>query len=190
MHKPHNSISHWLNVLWKKTAQLNQVYPSVFPLHTQSHSSWCSKGTSVNDLCNPRTPTLGFSWRTWRRRNQASGKQQVLHHTPGLWARLHWIPTAWQEVYYNWISAIIPFTHYYFCFYLKPFTKLIKLHWTWLDHVAFLKKSLAVSDFLLILRTNSRVTQLDTSIINSWSHQFIAMEMNKYLFLHKVDIYH
>lgn len=81
MHKPHNRISHWLNVLWKKTAQLNHVYPSVFPLHTQSHSSWCSKGTSVNDLCNPRTPILGFSWRTWRRRRQASRKQQVLHHT-------------------------------------------------------------------------------------------------------------
>lgn len=93
MHKPHNRISHWLNVLWKKTAQLNHVYPSVFPLHTQSHSSWCSKGTSVNDLCNPRTPTLGFSWRTWRRRSQASGKQQVLHHTPRLWDRLHWKPT-------------------------------------------------------------------------------------------------
>lgn len=41
-------------------------YPPVFPLHTQSHSSWCSRATSVRDLCNPRTPIFGLNWRTWR----------------------------------------------------------------------------------------------------------------------------
>lgn len=39
-------------------------YPSVFPLHTQSHSSWCSRATSVSDLCNPLTPIFGLNWRT------------------------------------------------------------------------------------------------------------------------------
>lgn len=40
-------------------------YPPVFPLHTQSHSSWCSRATSVSDLCNPLTPIFGLNWRTY-----------------------------------------------------------------------------------------------------------------------------
>lgn len=30
-------------------------------LHTQAHSSWCSKGTSVNDFCRPLPPFRYFS---------------------------------------------------------------------------------------------------------------------------------
>lgn len=131
MHKPHNRTSHWLNVLWKKTAHLNPVYPSVFPLHTQSHSSWCSKGTSVNDLCNPRTPILGFSWRTCRRRSQASRKQQVFYHTPRLLARLHWKHIGWQEAHWktqaflSWISSFIP-PNIIFAFTSSPLQNQLK----------------------------------------------------------------
>lgn len=152
MHKPHNRISHWLNVLQKKRAQLNHVYPSVFPLHTQSHSSWCSKGTSVNDLCNPRTPVLGFSWRTWRKRRKASREQQVLYQTPRLWVRLHWKHTGWQEAR-NWLSSA-EFLHLFHpLIFIFAFTSILSQKW--LKHVEQIlacikEKSLAVSYFYFI----------------------------------------
>lgn len=50
----------WGDVCWRWA----HSYPPVFPLQTQSHSSWCSRATSVSDLCNPLTPIFGLNWRT------------------------------------------------------------------------------------------------------------------------------
>lgn len=171
MHKPHNRISHWFNVLWKKIARLNHVYPSVLPLHTQSHSSWCSKGTSVKDLCNPRTPILGFSWRTWRRRSQVSGKQQVSHHTPGLWVRLHWKHSGWgkhikRKKSSSQLNLFIPLL-IITCSYLKPFTKSVEIHWT--DTYFYPKSLVVLYIYLMLFKTNSAVNPkelIDNSIIN------------------------
>lgn len=38
-------------------------------LHTQAHSSWCSKGTSVTDFCRPLPPLRYFNTSTCQKRS-------------------------------------------------------------------------------------------------------------------------